>query len=163
MTNFLASPVTAAIAASPHNLTAASAGPAPLAAFDIAATANVTEPTSLRTGSSLREAAEQESPLDSSTNGNMRRTTSSAPGNSLSAIIARFILISYIDLTANHQSQSVNVRRAITEEIVREIMRKLVWHDLAEKTLSDFASSGVLNSVVRDAGMHHLVLTVMGS
>ena len=48
-------------------------------------------------------------------------------------------------------------------DVVKEIMRKLVWHDLAEKTLSDFAASGVLESVVRDAETHHLVLTVMGS
>lgn len=52
---------------------------------------------------------------------------------------------------------------ASDEDIVMEIMRKLIWHDLAEKTLADFKDSGVLESVVRDAVEHHLVLTVMGS
>jgi hypothetical protein len=52
---------------------------------------------------------------------------------------------------------------ASDEDIVMEIMRKLVWHDLAEKTLADFKASGVVESVVRDAAEHHLVLTVMGS
>lgn len=52
---------------------------------------------------------------------------------------------------------------ASPEDVVKEIMRKLAWHDLSEKTLSDFAASRVLESVVRNAAEHHLVLTVIGS